>query len=79
MSFPGPRLSDAGRLFSPKFIHPYTSDVSQESMLAEHKAGRRVNAWTVNDPGEISRLFKIGIDGIITDDPLLARQALEER
>lgn len=68
-----------GRLFAPEFIHPYYTDVSEESLLAEHRAGRRVNTWTVNEPDEIFRLSKIGIDGIITDDPLLARQALEER
>ncbi len=38
--------------------------------------GRRVNAWTVNDPAEIARLYKMGIDGIITDDPLLAKHPL---
>jgi len=68
-----------GRLVSPQFIHPYYSDVTAESMAAEHRAGRRVNTWTVNNPDEIFRLFKIGIDGIITDDPLLARQVLEEK
>jgi glycerophosphoryl diester phosphodiesterase len=38
-----------------------------------------VNTWTVNDPDEMQRLFKIGIDGIITDDPRLARQVLEDK
>ncbi len=68
-----------GRLFSPDFIHPYYTDVDEASLLAEHKAGRRVNVWTVDDLGDIYRLSKMGIDGIITDDPLLAKRALEER
>jgi len=67
-----------GRLFSPKFLHPYYTDVTQTSLEAAHRLGRRVNTWTVNDPDEMRRLYKIGIDGIITDDPLLARQVLEE-
>lgn len=68
-----------GRLFAREFIHPYFSDVTETSMDLERRYGRRVNAWTVNDPAEMRRLFKIGIDGIITDDPRLARRVLEER
>jgi glycerophosphoryl diester phosphodiesterase len=68
-----------GRIFAPRFINPYYSDVSEESMRIEHRHNRQVNTWTVNDPDEMRRLFKIGIDGIITDDPRLARQVLEER
>ena len=32
-----------------------------------HSAGMRALAYTVNDPAEVQRLGKIGIDGIITD------------
>ena len=35
-----------------------------------------LNVWTVNDPAEIRRLASVGVDGIITDTPRLARQAL---
>ncbi len=69
----------AGRLFAPRFIHPYYTDVSEKMLKAEHRLGRRVNVWTVDDPQDIRRLFKMGIDGIITDDPRLARRILEER
>lgn len=68
-----------GRLFSPRFLHPYYTDVTPQFLAYEHRAGRRVNAWTVNDPNDMGRLFKIGIDGIITDDPRLARRVLEEK
>jgi glycerophosphoryl diester phosphodiesterase len=71
--------SEIGRWFSPKFIHPYYTDVSKRSLSWEHRRGRRVNAWTVDEPDLIRRLFKMGIDGIITDDPRLARRILEER
>ena len=69
----------AGRLFAPDFIHPYFSDVDGNSLSEEHRRSRRVNTWTVNDPDEMRRLFKIGIDGIITDDPRLARRIMEEK
>jgi glycerophosphoryl diester phosphodiesterase len=69
----------AGRKLTPKFIHPYYRDVTGPWLDAEHHRGRRVNVWTVDDPDEMKRLFKMGIDGIITDDPQLARRVLEER
>lgn len=68
-----------GRLFARGFIHPYFTDVNAETMAVERRAGRRVNAWTINDPEEMLRLFNLRIDGIITDDPRLARRVLEER
>ena len=68
-----------GRLAAPKFIHPYYSDVTEASLAREHQRGRRVNAWTVDRPEDLRRLFGLGIDGIITDDPRLARQVMEER
>lgn len=67
-----------GRLAAPRFIHPYFSDVTETSLMQEHRRGRRVNAWTVDSPEEIRRLSRMGIDGIITDDPRLARKILEE-
>jgi glycerophosphoryl diester phosphodiesterase len=68
-----------GRWFAPELLHPYFSDISPRRLQAEHRRGRRVNAWTVNEAAEMRRLWKFGIDGIITDDPLLARTVLEEK
>lgn len=67
-----------GRRISPEVIHPHFSDVSASYMLKENSTGRLVNVWTVNDPGEMLRLFTLGIAGIITDDPKTARQVLLE-
>jgi glycerophosphoryl diester phosphodiesterase len=33
------------------------------------KQGLKVHAWTVNEPAEMERMMKLGIDGIITDYP----------
>jgi glycerophosphoryl diester phosphodiesterase len=68
-----------GLLFSPQLLHPYFTDVTSALLAREHAVGRRVNVWTVNQPEEMRRLFNIGIDGIITDDSLLARQVMEEK
>ena len=34
-----------------------------------HRAGAQVWAWTVDDPREIARLARMGVDGIASDDP----------
>ncbi len=67
-----------GRLLSPDYLHPYYTDVTEKSMASEKRRDRMVNVWTVNDPVEMRRLFQIGIDGIITDDPRLAHRVLDE-
>ena len=48
-------------------------------MSAAKAAGKDVYAWTVNDPLEMSAMMSLGVDGIITDEPALARQVLTER
>jgi glycerophosphoryl diester phosphodiesterase len=68
-----------GRLITPRYIHPYHADVTASSLARDHRSGRRVNAWTVNEKNDLLRLINIGIDGIITDNPLFARRVLEER
>jgi glycerophosphoryl diester phosphodiesterase len=44
-----------------------------------HKAGKKVFVWTVNDPVTMSRMMSLGVDGIITDEPEMARQVLLQR
>jgi len=47
-------------------------------MKAAEEKGMKVYAWTVNDIDGILDLMEVGIDGIITDDPALARKAVED-
>jgi glycerophosphoryl diester phosphodiesterase len=42
-------------------------------------AGKGVLVWTVNDPVSMSRMMSIGVDGIITDEPEMARKVVAER
>jgi glycerophosphoryl diester phosphodiesterase len=44
-----------------------------------HKRNRKVMVWTVNDPISISAMMSKGVDGIITDKPLLASTIRQER
>ncbi|MBI1357783.1 MAG: hypothetical protein GC160_25890 [Acidobacteria bacterium] len=42
---------------------------SRELIEDVHDQGLEVWAWTVNDDAEISRLLRLGVDGLITDYP----------
>lgn len=44
-----------------------------------HAAGKKVYVWTVNDAVSISRMISLGVDGIITDEPEMARDVVTER
>lgn len=57
-------------------IHPEKSDVSPKLIDKAHKHGQRIHPYTVNEPEWVIKLFSMGIDGIITDDPALARRTI---
>jgi glycerophosphoryl diester phosphodiesterase len=57
-------------------IHPELQEASQELVNNMHQAGYRVHVYTVNLVKDMTRLFSYGIDGIFTDDPIRARDAL---
>lgn len=59
-------------------LHVAQSLVTERLVQLLHDAGRQVGAWTVNDPIEIRRIIKLGVDRIITDQPVLARSLLDE-
>lgn len=42
---------------------------SQRVIDRFHAAGVRVDFWTINDADEAARLFAMGADGVMTDDP----------
>ncbi|HYF37064.1 MAG TPA: glycerophosphodiester phosphodiesterase family protein [Prosthecobacter sp.] len=44
---------------------------------AVREAGLELYVWTVNKPEDVKRLAALGVDGITTDDPTLAREALK--
>ena len=57
-------------------IHPEKSNVSPNLVNKAHMSGQQVHPFTVNEPAEMVKLFAMGVDGIITDDPALARQII---
>ena len=55
---------------------PYYLDVTDEALAGAHALGLRVVVWTVNEVEEMLDLARLGIDGIITDYPDRALDAL---
>lgn len=53
-------------------LHPCLDDVTAQQVQRVHKLKRKINVWVVNKEDDIRRLVGWGVDGIMTDDPLLA-------
>lgn len=58
-------------------ISPHFLLVDKALIAKGHAAGLQVNCWTVNDPEIMVTLAEWGIDGIVTDKPDVAREALD--
>lgn len=61
------------------FLAVSTNMASAGFVRRAHDAGKQVFAWTVNDPVTMSQVISNGVDGIITDEPAMAREVLAER
>lgn len=46
-------------------------------LAAAHRTGRAVVAWTVNEESEMRALLDLGVDGITTDRPDIARAVID--
>ena len=68
-----------GKLVPQDALHPEGGDTTPELIQRVHQNGKRVNVWTVDDPEAMVRFFSQGVDGLITNDPLLARQILNDQ
>lgn len=60
-------------------LHPHLNDVTAQEVSRVHKLKRRIHVWTVNKAEDITRLQSWGVDGIFTDDPQMALQAVGRR
>jgi len=50
----------------------------RELVRTAHAAGKPVYVWTVNDAQRMIRLMSLGVDGLITDRPALAREVVAD-
>ena len=68
------RVATAARTIGPR--HEL---VNRELLAAARALGLRVVPWTVNDVRRIAELIDLGVDGLVTDEPALARAVAAER
>lgn len=56
-----------------------TIGLTEKTLLDRaHRRNIAVQYWTINDADEMRALIELGADAIMTDDPLLLKQVLEE-
>jgi glycerophosphoryl diester phosphodiesterase len=60
----------------PFALHPELTLCSASRVAAWHRRGYMVNVWTVDDPAALAACRRMGVDGVITNDPARARAAL---
>jgi glycerophosphoryl diester phosphodiesterase len=61
------------------FLAVNTATASARLIRDARAAGKEVYVWTVNDPLSMSHMASLGVSGLITDEPALAREVLEQR
>lgn len=52
--------------------------VTQGIVRTAHRLGLPVIVWTINEPAEMERLLRLGVDGIITDRPDLLAAVIKK-
>ena len=60
-------------------IHPWDILVDINFVNRAHAVGLLVNVWTVDDPERMVELIEIGVDGICTNVPDVARSVIDKR
>jgi len=53
--------------------------VTRRFVAAAHEQGLAVHVWTVDEPAEMDRLLDLGVDGLMTDRPLVLKAVLQRR
>ena len=58
-----------GSWIGASLAHPQHTLCTEARVKAWHRAGLPINAWTVDDPAELQRLARLGVDGVFCNDP----------
>ncbi|MCA8986600.1 MAG: glycerophosphodiester phosphodiesterase [Planctomycetaceae bacterium] len=61
------------------FLAVNASFANRNLIQAAHDQGKEIYVWTVNDGPQMSEMISRGVDGILTDNPALARSVLKQR
>jgi glycerophosphoryl diester phosphodiesterase len=73
-SIPRTVAAAGGRVWSPN-----QGQVTRESLAEAHGLGLKVIPWTVNRPEDMAALIDLGVDGLITDRPDVARTVIASK
>lgn len=58
------------------FFSVNSAFLNLSSVNKAHSYGKGIHAWTINSQIELNRMKRIGIDSVITDKPIYAREVL---
>ncbi|HOY57062.1 MAG TPA: glycerophosphodiester phosphodiesterase family protein [Verrucomicrobiota bacterium] len=82
----GRKLADQEKVLGPEFIADieqlgaqlvvWNRQVTADAIAHAHQRGLRVWVYTINDPNEAAQIVRLGVDGIITDNPAVIRARL---
>ncbi len=54
-------------------------NIGKSFMKSARNQNIKVHVWTINEEAEMQRLLEIGVDGIMTDDPILMQKVLSTK
>lgn len=61
------------------FLAVHSKMVNPGFVRRIHRSGKTIQVWTINDTIGMTKMFGMGVDAIITDEPVLAAQLLAQR
>ncbi len=73
-----PRTFDRILVFQVPVAQYHIKVITKHFVKAMHKRGAIVMVWTINDEEEMRRLFSLGVDTIMTDNPELVIKVAKE-
>ena len=62
-----------------QFWSVYFGDLDAAKLKEAQSLGLKVLVWTINDAPTMERMLDLGVDGLITDRPDIARKVLGAR
>ncbi len=61
------------------FLSVNAKNVNQQLIREAGRSGKQIHVWTVNKARQMSTMINLGVDNIITDDPPVLVDLLEQR
>lgn len=58
------------------YLHPHFLSVNKRYVRRLHENGIGINVWTVDKPETARKMLECGVDGIITNDPIMVKDLI---